>query len=180
MDPSNRLARMAQDFCHTVAVVNEWSGRLCAWLVLPLTAIVVMEVVLRYVFNRPTIWAWDVNVQLQAALVVLGGGYALLHKGHVSVDILVTRLSLWRRAMLDAFMGLFLIGGVGLLLWRTAIAVKVSVACMEDFTTAFAPPIYPLKIVIFIGVLLLFLQGIARFIGALTTVLTRSSGVSEG
>jgi TRAP-type mannitol/chloroaromatic compound transport system permease small subunit len=179
MDYSSRVVRIAEGFRRIIATVNDWTGKIFAWLVLPLTAFVVMEVVLRYVFNKPTIWAWDVNVQLQATLIVLGGGFALLHRAHVSIDILVNRLSLWRRAILDAFMALFLFGGVGLLLWRSALAAQKSVIKTEEYVSAWGPPIYPLKVVILVGVSLLLLQGIANFIDDLATILIKSKADSK-
>ena len=53
--------------------VSEWAGKLVAWLILPLVLFTVMEVVLRYVFNSPTVWAWDVNIQLMLVFLALGG-----------------------------------------------------------------------------------------------------------
>lgn len=60
-------------FLRVVDTFNTWLGRIGGWLFLPLTVIIFLDVVLRYIFNSPTIWAWDVNVQLMGALVALGG-----------------------------------------------------------------------------------------------------------
>ena len=161
---------------HAIDTINEWMGKIVAWLIIPLTLLVVFDVTLRYVFNMPTIWVWDVNVQLQGAIVVLGGGYALLHRGHVSVDILVNRLSTRRRALLDVIMGIFLIGGIALLLWRVSLYAWHSVLIREEFTSTFAPPTYPLKVVMAIGIGAMLLEGIAGWVRNIITLL---SGVAK-
>jgi len=97
---------------HVIDAINDWMGRIAGWLLVPLSFLVLFDVILRYVLNMPTIWVWDVGVQIQAAIVVLGGGYALLHKGHVSVDIFISKLSTRKRALLDAIMCIFLVGDI--------------------------------------------------------------------
>ena len=73
--------------------VNERVGTVVAFGLIVMMFIMLYEVVARYVFDSPTIWAWDVNGLLFSAVLVLGGGYVLLHRGHVRLDILFERLS---------------------------------------------------------------------------------------
>ena len=61
------------------------------WLVFPLIFVVVYEVCARYLFNNPTNWAFDLSWMFCGAFVFLGGGYTLLHKGHVKVDLFYDR-----------------------------------------------------------------------------------------
>lgn len=151
--------------------ISDWMGKIVAWAFIPLTFLMVYEVILRYVFNRPTIWSWDVNAQLMGLIVVVGGGYALLHKGHVSVDILVNRLSTRRRTLLDVIMGIFLIGGVGLLLWRVSLGAWNSVMLREHYTSTWAPVIYPFKVVMVVGIGTMLLQGIADWVRNIITLI---------
>ncbi|MBA7630005.1 hypothetical protein ES703_37513 [subsurface metagenome] len=156
---------------HVIDVINEWMGRTAGWLLIPLSFLVLFDVILRYVLNMPTIWVWDVGVQIQAAIVVLGGGYALLHKGHVSVDILISRLSTRKRALLDAIMYIFLVGGIAILLWRLSISAQYALSIKEHWTSTFAPVVYPLKVLIVIGVGALLLQAIANWIRIILTLI---------
>lgn len=143
--------------------------------IFPLVALAMIEVILRYVFNSPTIWVWDVNVQLLAAITVLGTGYTLLAKGHVSVDILVSRFSPQKRAIIDLSAAVVFFGSVGVIVWQTGIAAWVSLETRELYTSIWQPPIYPLKIMIAVGAFLLFLQGIVKFIRDLA-IATQKSG----
>lgn len=50
------------------------------------------EVVARYGFNSPTIWAYDISYMLNGVIFLLGAGYVLSKNLHVRVDFLSTRL----------------------------------------------------------------------------------------
>lgn len=156
---------------HVIDVINDWMGRIASWLLIPLSLLVVFDVILRYVLNMATIWVWDVGVQIQAAIVVLGGGYALLHKGHVSVDILISKLPTRKRALLDAIMYIFLVGGIAILLWRLSISAQYALSIKEHWTSTWAPVVYPLKVLIVIGVGALLLQAIANWIRIILTLI---------
>jgi TRAP-type mannitol/chloroaromatic compound transport system permease small subunit len=154
-----------------IDAINDWMGRIAGWLLVPLSFLVLFDVILRYVLNMPTIWVWDVGVQIQAAIVVLGGGYALLHKGHVSVDIFISKLSTRKRALLDAIMCIFLVGGIAILLWRLSISAQYALSIKEHWTSTWAPIVYPLKVLIVIGVGALLLQAIAIWIRNILTLI---------
>ncbi|MCK4722512.1 MAG: TRAP transporter small permease subunit [Dehalococcoidia bacterium] len=156
---------------HVIDVINEWMGRTAGWLLIPLSFLVLFDVILRYVLNMATIWVWDVGVQIQAAIVVLGGGYALLHKGHVSVDILISKLPTRKRALLDAIMYIFLVGGIAILLWRLSISAQYALSIKEHWTSTWAPVVYPLKVLIVVGVGALLLQAIANWIRIILTLI---------
>ncbi len=160
---------MVKSFCRRIDSLNEWVGKTSGWLIIPLILLVVYDVTLRYVFNRPTVWAWDINVQLLGALVVLGGGYALLHDAHIGVDALVIHLSARRRAIVDLITSAFFFFGIGVLLWKAALDAWFSLEIRELYSSVFLPPIYPFKILMVIGILLLLLQGVAKFIRDLIT-----------
>lgn len=149
---------------HIVDITNEWSGRVFGWLLIPLTIVVVSEVIMRYVFNRPIIGAWDVSVILQGAIVVFGGGYTLLHKGHVSVDILVSKLPPRKRALIDCIVGALVVIAIALLLWKVGANAWFSLSSQEHYTSAWGPPIYPLKTAMVIGIGIMLLQAITGWI----------------
>ena len=95
------MAEINNPWVRFADTVNKWIGRTVSFLLLPITFITSFEVFMRYVVRSPTIWAWDLNIQLSATVILLGGGYTLMEKGHVAVDILVMNMSPKRRALLD-------------------------------------------------------------------------------
>ena len=84
---------MLMKFCDIIDNVVDWTGKMVGWLIIPLCFLVAYDVIIRYIFNSPTVWAWDINTQLLGAMVALGGAYALLHDGHVGVDVISVLLS---------------------------------------------------------------------------------------
>ena len=143
--------------------MNDWAGKTVAWLLVPMVFITVFEVVMRYVFNMPTLWAWDVNRQLQGAVVVLGIGYALLHDNHVRVDVIITRISPRKRLWVEAIIYPVLIAFLGILIYRLIPYTWMSVRVFANYTSAWAPPIWPLKILMTLGFIALFLQALVNW-----------------
>lgn len=159
-----------QRFCHVVDTLNEWIERIISWFLIPLVLIGTAEVIARYVFKRPQVWSWEVSMQIMAGLVVLGGGWGLLKKWHVRIDILWGRLPLRTRVILDLITFPLFLFAVGIILWQSASAALVSVQIRERFSSYFASPIYPLKIIVALGFFLMLLQGIVEFIRNLITL----------
>ena len=58
------------------------------------------EVLMRYVFNRPTIWVHEVGGYLLVVIGMLAAAYTLLHERHVRVDLILLRLPLRVQAWL--------------------------------------------------------------------------------
>ena len=78
-----------------------WIGRAFAWGIFILTAAVMYEVVMRYFFNAPTLWAFDFTIQMYGAVFMMGGASAMSTKTHVKADMYYNRLSEKGQAILD-------------------------------------------------------------------------------
>ena len=78
-----------------------WVGRSFAWGIFILTAAVMYEVIMRYFFNAPTLWAFDFTIQMYGAVFMMGGASAMSTKTHVKADMYYNRLSEKRQAILD-------------------------------------------------------------------------------
>jgi len=147
-----------------IDALNEHSGRIFAFTIIPLTIITATEVVSRYIFHRPTIWAWDVNIQLFGLMIMMGAGYNLLKGGHVRVDVIVGRLPERTQRIIDLIIAGLFFFSFGTFIWLAGDMAWSSVATCEEYTSLWQPPIYPFRVMIVIGAFLLFLQGAAKFI----------------
>ena len=78
-----------------------WIGRSFAWGIFILTAAVMYEVIMRYFFNAPTLWAFDFTIQMYGAVLMMGGASAMSTKTHVKADMYYNRLSEKGQAILD-------------------------------------------------------------------------------
>lgn len=151
---------------------TEWIGKGFSLLSMMMMLILTIEVVLRYGFNRPTIWAWDISTQLAGAFALVGGAYAFLHGDHVKVDVISSRFSGRLKAVLELLLAIPLFLLCLVLLWHGGSLAWTSVLEREVAITLFAPPLYPLKVLLVLASFLLLLQGIAKFIRDLEVLFT--------
>lgn len=149
--------------------LNEWVGKICCWLVLPLVVVLVLEVVARYLFGRPTVWAYDLAWMLCASLYILGGGYTLFAKGHVRVDLLYSRFPSRLRALVEAvcYLVFFFPFMVALGLMGGKYAYKAWILGEKSPYALWKPPVGPIKTIMVVGIFLLLLQALVEFSGHL-------------
>jgi TRAP-type mannitol/chloroaromatic compound transport system permease small subunit len=149
-----------------ICTTSERSGRIFSWLSLALIFAITYDVAARYLFSAPTVWSYDISYMLGGSLMVLGGAYTLLHRGHVSVDIVYSRLSPRAQAILDTVLTFFIFFPLisVLLYFATTHAIK-SVITQEvsAMGTSFTPVMWPFRCVLVIAIFLFLLQGIAWF-----------------
>jgi TRAP-type mannitol/chloroaromatic compound transport system permease small subunit len=159
-------------FLKIIDQISEQSGKAISFLIIFLVGVILFEIFSRYLFNSPTIWAHEVSQMIYGAYVILLGAYVLKRGGHVNVEILYQRFQPRTRAIIDLFTWLLFFYFCGLLLWKGGGMAWESFLVRETEPTAFAPPVYPIKMTIPLGALLILLQGLARFIRDLTFVFT--------
>lgn len=154
--------------------VSEVSGQLSAWFVAPLILAVTYEVLARYLFRAPTIWAYDLSYMLYAAIFMLGAAYTLRHGGHVRTDFLYNDFSDRRKAQIDAAWYLLFLPVLLLLIVSMTREAHHSWDIDErSGESPWRPPIYPLKWMLAVALVLLFLQSVAEFVRALVAARRR-------
>jgi len=92
---------MLSSISKTIDSVSRWFGKWVAWLVLPNVLALVYEVIARYLFERPTIWSYEVTYFLYGTHFLIGAAFILLIKGHIRIDVVYMRLSPRGRAIID-------------------------------------------------------------------------------
>lgn len=149
---------------NSIVHVNEWGGKIGCLVVLYLMGLGVFDVVMRYLFDKPSLWIWET---LQFGMVILAcvsGGYALLHGYFVKVDILYARFSPRARAILDVFTFLFTLLFCIVLIWKGIEFFSMSWSIREVTASAVALPVYPLKVLVPLAGFLLLLVAVRTLI----------------
>lgn len=153
--------------------VSLWSGKAIALLLLPIAGVMTFEVIARYAFNAPTVWSTEVVVMLAGTLYIVGGAYTQYLRGHISVDTLFDYMPpRWQtitRVLLH--FPVFCLY-VGVLLWAGTEFAWDSVAENERSGSLWNPIIWPYKLVVPLGALLVLLQGTAQFIRDVRALVT--------
>jgi TRAP-type mannitol/chloroaromatic compound transport system permease small subunit len=146
--------------------ISAVSGVIAAWLIVPLVFATVYEVIARYVFHAPTIWAYEIGYLMTGSSFLLGMAYALSRDAHIRIDVISARLSERTKAAIDlvCYAGLLIPFIVWLthVLWSRALATFASGE--KSGQSAWNPPLWPFRTVFFVAFALLLLQVIAEVI----------------
>lgn len=151
-------------FIVVVERISVWAGKTSAWLTLPVIFVVSYEIVARYVFRRPTLWAVETMIYFCAVIYVMAAAWTLLEGRHVKIDMLYEKFSPRGRAVVDCITFAFFALYMGMMLWATSRYAWRSVMIWEMSDSPWRPPLWPMKVFLAIGVLLILLQGIVKFI----------------
>jgi len=146
--------------------ISEWTARVFCWSGVVLILVLVYEVTARYVFNAPTIWAGDVTCMLTGTIIILGLAYVSKHHGHIRVDVFYTHLSPRGKAIIDVVGALMFLFPLLILLIKTSILKILFSWSMHEklMFSHWYPPATPMRAVMFLGLFLFALQGVAEFI----------------
>ena len=150
-------------FVRSVDKLNTVVGIFSMYLVFMMIAILLYEPIARNLFGISSIWAVEMAQFTMAAYYLLGGGFSMLLKGHVRMDLLYGRWSEKKKAKVDACTSLFLIFYLVFLLIGAYSSIEYAVMYGQKNRSAWAPYMAPIKIIMGTGVLLMLLQAIATF-----------------
>jgi len=149
-------------FCRIVDRINETVGWLLGPMIVFVSAAIVYEVVSRGILNQATTWVNESVVYGSSAVYLLVGGYALLHRRHVRIDLLLGALSPRAVHILDlvtlpflAIYALALMIAGGELAWASFMQA-------EGTGSPWNPRIWPVKLCIPLAGLLLLLQAFSN------------------
>jgi TRAP-type mannitol/chloroaromatic compound transport system permease small subunit len=153
-------------FLYFIDSLSAWVGKAFAWLILVLTFGVCYEVFVRYVLRAPTTWAFDFSYITYGALFLMAGAYTLSRNGHVRGDVIYRLWSPRTQASIDLVLYiLFFFPGIIAFMYAGWFFAQMSVRFFE--VSIFSPagvPVFPLKSLIPITGVFLFLQGVAEVI----------------
>ncbi|MGX0978404.1 TRAP-type C4-dicarboxylate transport system permease small subunit [Roseovarius sp. MBR-51] len=161
--PSTTRGPMA-GFLRAIDSLSTATAILSALALLIITIVVCYEVTSRYVFNSPTIWAWDINTQLMLAMIMLGLANVHRRDRNIAVDVLIECLPERAKAALGVLFGLLLIFLAATITWIGWPYFHQSLVRGQAAPSLFAPPLWPVKFMIPMGAFILLLQAIARII----------------
>lgn len=151
-------------FTRAVDRVSDLSGVFVAFWTINAVLAYFYEVVMRYVFNMPTIWVHEASYLLFGMQYLLAGAFALLHGSHVRVDILYVKLPERGRAGIDIFTSIFFFVFV-LALMGTSWRFFFDSYLMDERTMeTWQIQHWPVKGMMFLGAVLIALAGVSKLI----------------
>ena len=159
---------------HFIDSLSAWTGKAFAWCIVILTFSTCYEVFMRYVLNSPTVWAFDMSVQMYGALFMMAGAYALSQDAHVRGDVVYRLLSIKTQAKIDLTLyTLFLMPGAAALIYYGYHFAADSWFYKEvSWSSPSRIQIYFFKTLIPISGTLVMLQGIAEMVRCVVCIRT--------
>lgn len=159
------MKRLLARYADAISHVSVFIGHSCSILYFTCIAVSALEVVMRYGFDRPTVWSTELAMTLCATAWVISVGYVTERNRHISITMLEMLVGprLWRffrlLQLLIAFGAIFVLT---LALWRPAAKV---IGRTEYTGTAFnsiQPTVF--KVIIVVGCILYLAQLVANII----------------
>ena len=159
---------------HAIESLNIWIGRAFGWCILILTLSVAYEVFVRYVLDSPTVWAFDMMIQMYGALFLMAGPYALAQDAHVRADVVYRLLQPKWQARIDLVLYiLFFFPGMAALFWY---GIEIASDSWRYHEVSWNSPariqIYFFKTLIPVAGGLIILQGLSECVRCIITMRT--------
>ena len=150
-------------YIRAVEAVNRRVGRVAMYLIFVLGGILLWSSISKTLFV-PSLWTLEMAQFMMVAYYVLGGPYSIQLDANVRMDLVYGSWSPRTKAWVDAFSVLFLIYFLGVLLYGGIQSTGYSLEYGERSPTAWRPYLWPIKIVMCVGIVLMLLQASAEFL----------------
>lgn len=166
-----------QTFIHFIRKLSNRIGIISALLLLPLIAVVLYSVVMRYIFNSPPNWSFEVSLFLFGINITMGGIYCQLKKKHIEVDILKRMVGPAGQTTIRIFSLCAAVFVCSVIFWYGLPWALESVRILERsmHQTAFDPPIWWFKCFVPLSSGLMGLQALVDLIDEISVLFTKGA-----
>lgn len=138
-------------------------SRITMWAPAFVVSIIFYEVVLRYLFLRPTLWVNEMSLWIAGAIYLTAGLYAMQQRSHIRIFVIYDMVPRWARKTCDCLSCLAICIFAFAVVWGGFGEAKAKLLRWETFGTAFDPPIpATIKPLILLTLVLLALQSISN------------------
>jgi TRAP-type C4-dicarboxylate transport system permease small subunit len=129
-------------FERTISRISRFLNGIGAGILVLMVLMVVVDVSLRFFFNRPVEGSYEIVEFMMAVVVCLGMAYCGVKQGHTAVEFLVERFSERTQAIIDCFNYLVCTLLFVLICWKSISQAGV-LKEGESISTVLEVPLYP-------------------------------------
>lgn len=161
-DSVGAIESKPQGFFDTLSLV---CSRIAMIGVVAIVLVMFYEVVSRYAFNAPTLWANEMSLWIAAFLFMLAGLYAMQQRSHIRIYVIYDIMPRWFQKMADVISVVLIWVFTFTLVWGGYNEAVLKFTRGETFGTAWDPPIpATIKPAILIIMVLVALQALSNLI----------------
>jgi TRAP-type mannitol/chloroaromatic compound transport system permease small subunit len=149
---------------YSIDQLSKTVGHAFAWCIVVLTLGTCWEVFVRYALNDPTSWAFDLSYMMYGAVFYMAGAYTLSRGGHVRADMFYRKWQETTQAKVELLLYIvfFFPGILALVVAGSAYGFESLRIREVSVNSPAGMPIWPLKMMICVGALLIAIQGFAE------------------
>ncbi|MEM9010983.1 MAG: TRAP transporter small permease [Pseudomonadota bacterium] len=145
--------------------VSLFLGRVTMFLIAILVGVMFFEVVMRYVFERPTLWANELSLWLAGFVFLFAGLYAMQQRSHIRIFLLYDLMPRWLQKICDTASVLMIVGFAVAMVWGAYGEARDKFFRWETFGTAFDPPIpATMKPILIVCICMVAIQAVSNLI----------------
>ncbi|MBA5777576.1 TRAP transporter small permease [Stappia sp. F7233] len=143
-----------------------WSfSRVAMWAPAFVVGVMFYEVVVRYLFVKPTLWANELSLWVAGAIYLTAGLYAMQQRSHIRIFILYDVVPRWLQRVFDILSVACIWIFAGAVIWGGYGEAYAKLMRWERFGTAWDPPIpATMKPLILLTLVFLALQALSNLI----------------
>ena len=146
-------------------VVSLVLGRLTMIAIVLIVLVMFYEVISRYVFSRPTLWANELSWWIAAFVYLFAGLYAMQQRSHIRIFVIYDIMPRWMQKTADCISVFLICAFVFALIWGGYNDAMRRMLRMETLGTAWDPPIPgTVKPALLIIILLVAIQAVSNLI----------------
>ncbi|MDN2580469.1 TRAP transporter small permease subunit [Aquibium sp. ELW1220] len=149
-------------YVRVVDAMSHWMGLFAMYLVFAMIGILGYASIMK-VFFLPSLWTVEMAQFVMVAYFTLGGAFTLKEGDHVRMDLVYGRWSVRQKAGVDLFTGVALILFLVMLQIGGISSLIYAIEYGEKSFSAWAPKMWPVKVVLNVGIFFTLLQAISLF-----------------
>lgn len=157
------MPRFMSRYVAVVDAINYRIGRVAMYGIFVLIGILLWSSFSK-VFFQPSLWTLEMAQFAMVAYYILGGPYCLQRGSDVRMDLFYSTWTDRQRAWVDAFTIFFLLFYLGVLLYGAIDSTVYAFEYDERSYSAWRPYMWPIKVLMCIGIVLMLLQAISELI----------------
>ncbi|MEW7006284.1 TRAP transporter small permease subunit [Lentilitoribacter sp. EG35] len=174
----------ARSYIRVVDAVNYRIGRIMMYGIFVMIAILMWSSISK-TFFLPSLWTLEIAQFAMVTYYILGGPYSIQMGSNVRMDLFYGEWSTKKKAQVDAitvlflmlYLGVLLYGGLGSMAYSLGhysdepmqflaglLTGQEDVGRLERSPTAWRPYLWPIKLIMCVGIFLMLLQAISEFL----------------
>jgi TRAP-type mannitol/chloroaromatic compound transport system permease small subunit len=164
--------RLLTIFLRIIDTTSEWTGKIVSFGIVIIIGSIIYAIILRSVFDQGSTWGIMTSGRVFFIYILFGSAYVYQLKAHVNMDILYRHFSPRTRSIVDMVTFVSFLLFVVVMLYTAVEEAALFGPMVRLSVWNFLPPFWPNSLLAPVGISLLLLQGLSKFVRDSYTAVT--------